>query len=85
MADRYAQLVGSPVGRRLARPLGLPRPAPLGRHEPGAPVIDGRVLLGAAPGGRLAQAAVGVLYDAGVATVSGAGHAAYQRAVARGP
>ena len=45
-------------GRRRSSPrtLGLPQPVELDRYEPGAPLIDGRVLLGAAPGGRCGEA-----------------------------
>jgi 3-oxoacyl-[acyl-carrier protein] reductase len=53
VSDPYAQLVNSRPGAVLARQLGLPRPAALERHSPGDPVISGRVLLGAATGGRL--------------------------------
>jgi 3-oxoacyl-[acyl-carrier protein] reductase len=53
VSDPYAQLVNSRPGAVLARQLGLPRPSALERHSPGDPVIRGRVLLGAAPGGRL--------------------------------
>src|SRR5262249_33711387 len=45
-----------PVVSTLAKQLGLPRPAELDRHRPGAPVVSGPVLLGAAPGGRLGAA-----------------------------
>jgi 3-oxoacyl-[acyl-carrier protein] reductase len=61
MSDRYAQLVNSPPGSLLARRVGLPRPVALERHRPGDPVVRGRVLLGAAPGGRLAGAVAEVL------------------------
>jgi 3-oxoacyl-[acyl-carrier protein] reductase len=53
MNDRYAQLVNAPVASTLARQLGLPRPVALERHRAGAPVLSGRLLTGAAPGGRL--------------------------------
>jgi 3-oxoacyl-[acyl-carrier protein] reductase len=53
VSDRYAQLLGTAPGRLLARRVGLPLPARLERHEPGAPVISGAVLLGQASGGRL--------------------------------
>ncbi|HEY1854495.1 MAG TPA: 3-oxoacyl-ACP reductase [Solirubrobacterales bacterium] len=53
MSDRYAQLVNAPVVSTIARQVGLPQPAELDRLEPGAPVISGPVLSGAAPGGRL--------------------------------
>ncbi len=53
MTDLYTQLVSNPVGRLIASNVGLPQPIPLERYSPGDPVISGRVLLGAAPGGRL--------------------------------
>jgi 3-oxoacyl-[acyl-carrier protein] reductase len=53
--DLYAQLVNSPPGRLLAPRLGLPQPPKLDRYEPGAPVVSGAVLVGAAPGGRLSR------------------------------
>jgi 3-oxoacyl-[acyl-carrier protein] reductase len=65
MSDRYAQLVNTPVGRLLAGNVGLPQPTPLQRWEPGNPVVDGRVLHGAAPGGRLSAALEQVLASAG--------------------
>ncbi len=64
MSDRYAQLVNAPVASQIARRVGLPRPVRLERHEPGDPVIRGRVLLGAAPRGRLAGALAAVLAQA---------------------
>src|SRR3954471_12430319 len=63
--DTYGQIVNSPVGRFVARRAGLPRPVPLDRHSPGDPVVSGCVLLGAAPGGRLAEPAARVLAGAG--------------------
>ena len=56
MADRYSQLINNPVGEFIAKNVGLPRPIELERFEPGDPVIAGKVLLGAAPGGRLGEA-----------------------------
>jgi 3-oxoacyl-[acyl-carrier protein] reductase len=61
MADRYQQLINTPVGRVLSKQVGLPQPVRLERYEPGRPVIDGPVLLGAAPGERLTDAVRGVL------------------------
>jgi 3-oxoacyl-[acyl-carrier protein] reductase len=55
MSDLYTQLVNSPPGRLIAPRLGLPQPPKLERHTPGSPVVSGRVLLGAAPGGRLSE------------------------------
>jgi 3-oxoacyl-[acyl-carrier protein] reductase len=56
MSDRYSQVVNAPVVSTVARQLGLPRPAELDRYRAGAPVVSGRVLSGAAPGGRLGKA-----------------------------
>ena len=51
MADTYAQLVNSGVGRNLAKKLGLPQPAVLRRYEPGQPLVTGPVVvLGDTPG-----------------------------------
>ncbi|MDQ6745969.1 MAG: 3-oxoacyl-ACP reductase [Actinomycetota bacterium] len=61
MSDRYQQLINTPVGRIVSKQVGLPQPARLERYERGQPVIDGPVLLGAAPEGRLAPALTGVL------------------------
>jgi 3-oxoacyl-[acyl-carrier protein] reductase len=53
MADRYTDLVNTPIGKAIVKQLGLPSPIPLERYKPGQPVTKGPVLLGAAPGGRL--------------------------------
>ncbi|MEU7908888.1 3-oxoacyl-ACP reductase [Actinoplanes sp. NPDC049118] len=55
MRDRYASFANSDLGRTLVRRLGLPDPPRLRRHVPGDPLTPGPVLLGAAPGGRLAD------------------------------
>jgi 3-oxoacyl-[acyl-carrier protein] reductase len=64
MSDRYSQLVNLPVAGDLAKRIGLPKPVPLDRYEPGDPLIKGRVLLGGA--GRVAGAIARVLADADV-------------------
>jgi 3-oxoacyl-[acyl-carrier protein] reductase len=56
MSDRYSQIVNAPVVSTVAKQLGLPQPVSLDRHQPGAPVVAGPVLSGAAPGGRLDKA-----------------------------
>lgn len=43
--DTYTELVNTPLGRRVSGALGLPQPARLRRHRPGAAVIDGPVAL----------------------------------------
>ncbi|MEV4346411.1 3-oxoacyl-ACP reductase [Actinoplanes sp. NPDC049596] len=55
MGDRYASFANSAPGRNLVKRLGLPDPPRLRRYQPGDPVAAGPVLLGAAPGGRLAD------------------------------
>jgi 3-oxoacyl-[acyl-carrier protein] reductase len=64
MADRYSQLVNTPVGRILSKQVGLPTPVKLERYTPGQPVVRGPVLVGGAPGGRLAEPIAAVLADA---------------------
>lgn len=64
MADRYAQLVNTPIGRIVTRQIGLPNPPQLERYEPGQPVITGRVLLGASGGARLQKPLAAALASA---------------------
>ena len=50
MSDRYLELVNSGLTQKLAKQLGLPRPAVLRRHRPGQPLLDGPALvLGSGP------------------------------------
>src|SRR5437660_8191115 len=56
MTDRYQQFAQSSVGRQRVRRLGLPNPTPLRRYRPGEPPLGGPALVGAAKGGRLADA-----------------------------
>jgi 3-oxoacyl-[acyl-carrier protein] reductase len=63
--DRYTQLVNTSVGGAIAKQVGLPKPLPLRRFVAGSPVIEGKVLVGGAPGGRLAVPVARVLADIG--------------------
>jgi len=63
--DRYTQLVNTPVGGAIAKQVGLPKPVPLKRWTPGSPVVEGKVLAGGAPSGRLAAPLMRVLADVG--------------------
>ncbi|MFC7402360.1 3-oxoacyl-ACP reductase [Citricoccus sp. GCM10030269] len=45
MTDTYTALVNQPMGRKIARALGLPQPAALRRYEPGQNLVDGSVLV----------------------------------------
>ena len=63
--DIYSRIANAPVGSTLFDALGLPRPTDLDRYKQGAPLIDGTVLIGAAPGGRVLAEAAKVLAEAG--------------------
>ncbi len=71
MADRYQQLINTPIGKIVSKQVGLPTPVTLERYEPGQPVVSGPVLLGAAPGGRLADSIQRFLGDAGAEVITG--------------
>jgi 3-oxoacyl-[acyl-carrier protein] reductase len=73
MSDRYSQLVNTPIGGFVTRQVGLPRPVVLERYEAGQPVISGRVLVGAAPGGRLGDRIDAALESAKASVVTSAG------------
>ncbi len=75
MSDRYSQVVNAPVVSTVARQLGLPRPTQLERFEPGAPVLCGPVLSGAAPGGRLGKAVANLLDEIKAERAGGEGPA----------
>ncbi|MFY9488527.1 MAG: 3-oxoacyl-ACP reductase [Solirubrobacterales bacterium] len=70
MSDRYAGFVNSPVGSFIAPKVGLPQPVELERYVPGQPVVNGKVLTGAAPGGRLSAAIAAALGDAEIEVVN---------------
>jgi 3-oxoacyl-[acyl-carrier protein] reductase len=63
--DTYSQLVNNPIGGFIAKNVGLPQPVELDRYEPGQPLVDGTVLIGAAPGGRLVAPLAAVLAEVG--------------------
>ncbi len=65
MSDRYTQFANSPLGRLLAKNLGLPQPVNLDRYEAGAPVISGTVRFGAATEGKISQSVNSVLKNIG--------------------
>lgn len=51
MTDTYLKLVNAKPFSQFAKTAGLPRPVPLRRHAPGAPLVPGPVLvLGRSPG-----------------------------------
>ncbi|MEO7197232.1 MAG: short chain dehydrogenase, partial [Solirubrobacterales bacterium] len=64
MTDTYTTLINNPVGGFVADKVGLPKPVRLDRYEDGGPLINGTVLVGSAPGGRLGTAISAVLAEA---------------------
>lgn len=68
--DLYSQVVNAPVGGFVAKRVGLPQPVTLDRFKPGDPVVAGEVLVGAAPGGRLAAGIATTLAAANVDTAT---------------
>jgi 3-oxoacyl-[acyl-carrier protein] reductase len=53
VTDRLQQLLQSPLGRQVSDLLSVPTPPELRRYTPGAPLIDGPVLVVGAAGGQL--------------------------------
>lgn len=72
MTDRYQSLINTPVGQLIAKNVGLPNPPRLDRWQPGNPIVDGVVLLGAAEGGRLHKYAADCLAARDVEVATGA-------------
>ena len=68
MNDRYQGFARTPLGQLLVKNLGLPNPTPLKRYEPGAPLVDGTVVVGGR--GRLAESLPGLLDQLGIASTS---------------
>jgi 3-oxoacyl-[acyl-carrier protein] reductase len=69
MTDRYQFLAHTPMGRFLVKNLGLPDPVHLERYREGQPLVEGVVLVGAAPGGRLHDSISASLAQLGIAEV----------------
>jgi 3-oxoacyl-[acyl-carrier protein] reductase len=67
MSDRYQTLIHTPVGRLLAKNLGLPDPVTLDRYREGDPLVRGTVVVGGS--GRLDKAVTAALDDLGIAAV----------------
>src|SRR4051794_1669489 len=75
MSDRSAEIPRLPIAGQLVKNLGLPQPVELDRYDEGDPVVDGPVLVGAAPGGRLSEALATVLKTIGAEVHSPTGEA----------
>ncbi|WP_203335686.1 3-oxoacyl-ACP reductase [Nocardioides limicola] len=64
MSDKYQGFVQTPIGKLLVKNLGLPNPVTLDRWTPGAPLVDGTVVVGGS--GRLAESLPGALGALGI-------------------
>lgn len=82
MSDRYQEFANSALGKLVIKNLGLPMPLELERFDPNKPLINGAVLLGAAPGSTLGGAISDVLNTVHADTYAG-NHAALQQAAAK--
>jgi 3-oxoacyl-[acyl-carrier protein] reductase len=67
MTDLYQGFTHSPIGRLVAKNLGLPAPTRLQRYAEGDPLVSGTVAVGGR--GRLAGSLVGVLGSLGITAV----------------
>ncbi|MEN8672601.1 3-oxoacyl-ACP reductase [Nocardioides sp.] len=68
MSDKYQGFIQSPIGKILAKNLGLPSPMKLERYTAGAPLVDGTVLVGGR--GRLVESLPGLLDTLGVSSTA---------------
>lgn len=71
MSDRYQAFANSALGKLIIKNLGLPAPVELDRYEPGQPLVNGAVLLGAAPDSTLSAAISDVLASIHADTYAG--------------
>ena len=74
--DAYARAVNAPIVSGVAKRVGLPRPPELHRHRTGAPAINGKVLLGSAPSGRLTETLARTLGELGADAMAPEGDSA---------
>lgn len=70
MNDSYLNFVNSPLGARVARSLGLPKPEVLRRYRADAPEFDGIVAVGAGPSPQLLDALADVVAHIGMTSVA---------------
>jgi 3-oxoacyl-[acyl-carrier protein] reductase len=68
MNDRYQSFTASPIGKLFVKNLGLPNPVKLDRYTPGAPLVDGTVVVGGS--GRLVDQVTTSLDSLGIASTS---------------
>lgn len=82
MTDQYQAFSKSPIGKFVIKNLGLPSPLQLDRFESATPVIQGAVLLGAAPNSTLSAEIAQVLSNIHANSYAG-NNSALQQAAAK--
>ena len=70
MSDGYLDFANSGLGAKLVNMLGLPKPLPLERYQPGQPVIQGTVLVGGGEQAPLLHALAKVFKAIGAQTLA---------------
>jgi 3-oxoacyl-[acyl-carrier protein] reductase len=70
MNDRYQSFTASPIGKLFVKNLGLPSPVKLERYSPGAPLVNGTVVVGGT--GRLVDEVTASLDRLGIASTKAA-------------
>ena len=70
MKDGYLDFANSNVGAKLVNALGLPKPLPLERHQPGQAVIKGTVLVGGGGEPQLLPTLAGIFQRIGAQTLA---------------
>lgn len=70
MKDGYIDFANSNMGAKLVNALGLPKPLPLERFQPGQPVVKGTVLVGGGGEPQLLEALAGVFQRIGAQTLA---------------
>jgi len=70
MNDAYLKFVNSPLGARIARSLGLPKPEELRRYRADRPEFDGLIAIGAGREPRLLDALAKLVASVGMTSVA---------------
>jgi 3-oxoacyl-[acyl-carrier protein] reductase len=84
MSDRYQVFANSALGKMLIKNLGLPMPLELDRYDAGKPLVNGAVLLGAAPSSSLSATISDVLSSIHADTYAGSNSELQQTAAKAG-
>ncbi len=64
MSDQYLSFVNSPVGKKIAKQVGLPNPTVLERYNESQEFVTGSVMIGTSDGGKLIEKVAEMLSNA---------------------